>query len=1018
MKNGKKGFIVWASVGGFLVILFLVITIVAMGVMPDLIGSVLGRDKAVFVKGVEPLFEPVYDSKESVYNDANDLNVRVCEEGFVLLKNELVGDKKALPLDENDGISVFGKNSVNLAYGGSGSSGGDSSSAVDLYKGLHEAGFKTNDKLLSFYKDNKRSGSGRSENSSDLDNGDSVFYSTGETPVDKYIGDVSLSASNYSGYTDAALIVFTRIGGEGFDLPRSMQGVEGARNSDDHYLQLDRNETALLKAVCDSDIFKKIVVVINSGSAMELAFLEMPGYYAYQEKIDAAIWMGFPGASGSLALGKILNGEVNPSGRLVDTYSADYKKDPTWVNFGDYLKYGKVSGDAYLGTGDEKYYFVDYEENIYSGYRYYETRGAADEEWYKQNVVYPFGFGQSYTTFKWEIESDEEIRDIKLKSYTGKTFTVKIKVTNTGKRDGKEVVQLFGHAPYIDGEIEKSEVVLLDFAKTKEIKAGGVDYDIVELTFDPYYLASYDYKDANDNGESCYELDAADGYKLYVSRNAHDIAFEIPFSVSEDIIISEDPYTGNAVENRYTDLGVLSSDYHLQELLSRSDWVMPTSPSDEQRTIGAELLAAIKDVSHNNPEADGYYETEKPSFGKPAVYNLRDLLNYDENNKPVKLRNGNFVSYTNKNWDTIIDQLSVSDIKKLCNLGAFKTNALPAIGKPMTNDTDGPTGFTNFMDTSGTFWKTCFYCAPVVMSSTWNTELIEDLGEMVGNEGLVGSNGKGNNLPYSGWYAPGVNIHRSPFGGRNFEYFSEDGVLTGRIAAAEIRGCRSRGVYCFVKHFALNEQETHRSSNGSGTWVTEQAMREIYLKPFELAVKEGGTTAVMSSFTRIGAKWTGGDYRLLTEILRNEWGFNGMVITDFNTTTYGNLKQMAYAGGDLNLGNDMTLVDALTPDWCNENDTADLIVLRKCAKNILYTVSNSNALNGQVDHYDLAWWKVLIIALDCVAAVAVAVWGFFAVSKFMGKGDNYKEVFVNTFMKKKNKDFEKPEELKTGSDAE
>lgn len=983
MRKGKKGIIIWSSVGSFLIVLFLVITLVAMVIMPDILGSVLGRDKAVFVKGVEPLYESKYDSKEAVYKDANDLNVKVCEEGFVLLKNE----NNALPLAKNAGISIFGKNSVNLAYGGSGSSGGDSSSATDLYKSLQEAGFKTNNKLKAFYESSKRSGAGRSENSSDLDNGDSVFYSTGETPVDSYKDDVSFTAANYKDYSDAALIVFTRIGGEGFDLPRSMKGVEGARNEDDHYLQLDKNETDLLKAVCSSDIFKKVVVVINSGSAMELAFLENEDYYAYQSKIDAAIWMGFPGASGSLALGRILNGEVNPSGRLVDTYSVDYKKDPTWNNFGDYLKYGEVSGDAYLGTGNEKYYFVDYEENIYSGYRYYETRGAGDEQWYKENVVYPFGYGKSYTTFKWEIESDSDIRNKEIKSYKGKTYSIKIKVTNTGDYDGKEVVQLYGHAPYIDGEIEKSELVLLDFAKTKEIKKGGEDYDIVELKFDPYYLASYDYKDANDNGESCYELDAADGYKLFVSHNAHVKEFEIPFSISEDIIISEDPVTGYSVENRYTDLGVLSSDYHLQELLSRSDWVMPTSPTDEQRTISAELLAAIKDTSHNNPEADGYYNEEKPMFGKPSVYVLRDLLNYDENNKPVKLRNGNFVSYTNKNWDTIIDQLSVDELKKFCNLGAYKTNPLSAIGKPLTNDTDGPTGFTNFMDTSGTYWDTCYYCAGVVMSSTWNTALIEELGEMVGNEGLVGANGKGNNLPYSGWYAPGVNIHRSPFGGRNFEYFSEDGILTGKIAAAEIKGCRSKGVYCYVKHFALNEQETHRSSNGSGTWVTEQAMREIYLKPFEIAVKEGGAMAAMSSFNRIGAKWTGGDYRLLTEILRNEWGFKGMVITDFNTTTYGNLKQMAYAGGDLNLGNDMTIVDVLNPNWCNANDTADLIVLRKCVKNVLYTVANSNALNGEVDHYNMAWWKIMVIVLDCAVVVGVGVWGYFAVSKFIKSKD-------------------------------
>ncbi len=988
-ETGRKGLIVWSSVGGFIVVLFLTLTIVAMAVMPDLLGSVLGRDQAVFAQGVEPLYEPEYSSKAEVLKDANALNAKVCEEGFVLLKNELIDtDTRALPLNGGEKISVFGKNSVNLAYGGSGSSGGNSKSAIDLYKSLEEAGFKTNPVLKGFYADNKRSGNGRSENSSDLDNGDSVFYSTGETPQSSY--DKAVKAS-YSDYNDAALIVLTRIGGEGFDLPRSMKGVDGARNQDDHYLQPDKNETDLLQAVCAAD-FKKVIVVINSGSPMELAFLEDEGYYAYQPKIDAAIWMGFPGAAGSLALGRILSGEVNPSGRLVDTYAKDFKKDPTWINFGDYLHPGSkegVSGDAYLGTGNDKYYFVDYEESVYVGYKYYETRGVTEgEDWYNANVVYPFGFGLSYTTFHWEIVDDGQIRDAALSSYDGgDRYTVKVKVTNTGRRDGKEVVQLYGHSPYKKGGIEKSEEVLLDFAKTKNIKADGKDYDIVELTFDPYYLASYDYKDANNNGDSCYELEAGDDYALYISANAHEKRFTVPFAVEEDIVIYDDPKTGNSVENRYTDSGVLSSDYHLQELLSRDGWTMPTSPSDAQRTVSAELLAAIKDTSHNNTEADGYYEMDKPVFGdtsSPLV--LRDLLTYDTNGKPVKLDDGNFIAYDNKNWDTILNKLTISELKNLCNLGAFKTNKLPSVGKPETNDTDGPTGFTNFMDTSGTYRDTCYYCAEVVMSSTWNTDLIEELGKMVGNEGIIGADGKGNNLPYSGWYAPGVNIHRSPFGGRNFEYFSEDGIMSGKMAAAEIRGCRSRGVYCFVKHFALNEQETHRSSNGSGSWVTEQAMREIYLKPFELAVKEGGATAVMSSFNRIGAKWTGGDYRLITEILRNEWGFKGMVITDFNTTTYGNLKQMAYAGGDLNLGNDMTLIDAIEPDWCNANDTADLIVLRNCTKNILYTVANSNALNGEVDHYVMAWWKILIIVLDCAAVAGVGVWGYFVIRKKVKSG--------------------------------
>lgn len=986
-RNAKKGFIVWASVSGVLIALLLVVTILAQFVMVDLISSVLGRDPAVFKDGIDPIYEVEYSSKAEVYEAANELNEEVCEEGFVLLKNKQGTDGAALPLKGGEKVSVFGKNSVNIAYGGSGSSGGTHTNAKGIYDSLEAAGFETNPALKAFYENNSRSGNGRSENSSDLDSGDSVFYSTGETPQSRYDDTVK---NSYADYKDVALVVFTRIGGEGFDLPRSMKGVDGARNEDDHYLQLDQNETDLLKAVCDYG-FGKVIVLINSGSAMELAFLEDEDYYAYQDKIDAAIWMGFPGDSGTMALGRILNGEVNPSGRTVDTYAADFKQDPTWANFGDNLQYGDVSGDQYLDTGSDKYYYVDYEESIYVGYRYYETRGAGDEKWYEDAVVYPFGYGLSYTTFEWEIEDVSQIENYDL-TYDdiGTQFTISIKVTNTGDRDGKEVVQLYGHAPYIDGEVEKSEVVLLDFAKTKEIKADGKDYDIVELTFDPYYLASYDYSDANGNGDSLYELDASEennGYALYISHNAHDIEFTVPFNVPEDIVLYEDPVTQNTVENRYTGIGVLSSDYHLnsEQLLSRGDWVMPQAPTDQERKIGnyEGLLDALKDTSHNNPESDGYYELEKPVFGNASDdIVLRDLISF-ENGKPVMNEDGLYADYDDERWDRILNKLTVSELKDMVNLGAFKSNALPSISKPMTNDTDGPAGFTNFMSEDGTYWDTCYYCSEVVMGATWNTALIEELGKMVGNEGLVGADGRGNNLPYSGWYAPGVNIHRSPFGGRNFEYFSEDGVFTGKMAAAEIKGAQSRGVYCFVKHFALNDQETHRSSNGSCSWVTEQAMREIYLKPFEIAVKDGGTTAIMSSFNRIGAKWTGGDYRLITEILRNEWGFKGTVITDFNTTSYANLEQMAYAGGDLNLGNDMTLIPALEPDWCGEDDTADLYILRNCAKNILYTVANSNALNGEVDHYNMAWWKILVIVIDCVAAAGIAVWGFFAVRSFI-----------------------------------
>ena len=334
--------------------------------------------------------------------------------------------------------------------------------------------------------------------------------------------------------------------------------------------------------------------------------------------------------------------------------------------------------------------------------------------------------------------------------------------------------------------------------------------------------------------------------------------------------------------------------------------------------------------------------------------------------------------YDSEVWEQLLNQMTYAEMTALIGDGFHLTQAVGSINLPGTLDENGPQGLTASLVGGDSAMA---YTSEDVMAATFNRELVAEMGKCIG-EDFQRAQTDGDSV-YAGIYGPGANIHRTPYSGRNFEYYSEDGWLSGEMCAVEVAAIQERGVYVFTKHFALNDQETHRSSNGSCSWVTEQAMREVYLKPFEIAVKEGGATAIMSSFNRIGVKWTGGDYRLLTEILRNEWGFKGMVITDFNTTTYANLEQMAYAGGDLNLGNDMTIIPVLNPDWCDENDNADLYILRNCVKNILYTVANSNALNGEVDHYNLAPWKIAVIVIDCVAVAAVAVWGFFAVRKFL-----------------------------------
>ena len=946
-KNGKRGRV------GIIITAVLVAVLIAANILGSttfysLLNTVMpgGGERAIFADGSQARFVSDYSNKKEALQGANDLNLRLCEEGMVLLKNE----NQALPLNQGTKISVFGKNSVNLAYGGSGSGGVDASKAVDLYASLESAGFTVNPVLKAFYEDTGKSGPARKANSSDLDSGKSLTIATGEAPLNLYTDDVKAS---YKDYSDAALVVFTRVGGEGFDLPRTMEGVPGAVDAQDTYLELDQNERDLLSSVCDAG-FQRVVVLINSGAAMELTFLTDEAYFPQAAKIDAALWIGFPGASGATAVGEILSGKVNPSGKTVDTYVADLKSMPSFQNFGDN---NQKDGDRYFVNGEaQSYYFVNYQEDIYVGYRYYETRAVDDgEEWYRQNVVFPFGYGLSYTQFDWELADAGKIANADVNG--SEEYTVQVKVTNVGSAAGKDVVQLYAHAPYTSGGIEKPEEVLTAFAKTKLLAPG--ESDTVSLTFTPYAFASYDAKDKNQNGFTGYELEAGHDYCLYVAHTAHDKAFTIPFSVAETIQYRKDPVTGAVVANLYTGNRnpLLDSDYMLTTIMSRSAWneTFPAVPTDETRSVESNLIAALADVRHNNPtDLDSEI---MPWFGEPVRVKLPDLLNGKE-----------LVSYDDPRWQTILDECNADELITMISYGAFRSAALENIGKPATNDSDGPAGFVNFMDAS-TYYDNCAYCCEVIVASTWNVDLAEEQGKAVGNEGLWGdAEGKSNGLPYSGWYAPGVNIHRSPFGGRNFEYYSEDCLLSGKMAAAVIRGCQSKGVYCFMKHFALNEQETHRSINGDCSWVSEQAMRELYLKPFEIAVKESGSRAVMSSFNRIGTRWAGGDWRLLTGILRNEWGFRGTVISDFNTSgQYMNQQQMAYAGGDLNL--------SATPNvWCDPSDTADAVVLANCAKNILYTVVNSNAMNRIIIGYSMPRWQIGMFILDGCVALGLIAW--------------------------------------------
>lgn len=914
------------------------------GELGGLMDTLFGSQRPIYSDEVTSVYPTQKaTNKAEAFANAQEVNLKLAEEGFVLLKNE----NAALPMNKGARISVFSKNSVNLSYGGSGSGGFDTSNNKDLYESLNDAGFVTNPTLKRFY-ESSQSGLVRTANSSDLDNGDNQKIATAETPQSKYTDAVK---NSYADYSDAALVVITRIGGEGFDLPRYQGNSEGAVSPDSHYLELDQNEIDLLTAVTDGT-FKRVVVVFNTPSSFEATFLKDSAYAAFADKIDAAVWIGFTGSNGITALGEILNGDVNPSGRLVDTWAADFTKNPSFVNFGTGCL--PDTTDKYDGG---MYYSVDYEEGIYVGYRYYETRGETDgEDWYNANVVYPFGYGLSYTTFDWTV-GDASASEIEL----GTTITVPVTVKNTGSVAGKEVVQLYASAPYTLGGIEKAHKVLVGFAKTKLLQPG--ESETVTVSFDPYSAASYDYRDANSNGFSGYELEAGE-YTLYVSRNAHESEKAIALNLAADVQIGTDPTTDSEVVNRYTDSeNFLDSDWQLDAMLSRTDWegTWPTPQTAQQHAGTDRLYEEIRSEEHNNPT--DFDSEEYPWFGEEPTLTLRNLLPSAEAEgyEPV-------VSYDDERWEELMMGCDEEEMIALINNGAYHTLAMESVGLPATIHGDGPSGFTCFMSKEQVN-GTCQYVSEPVMASTWNINLMNELGEAIGEEGTIGDKATGQ--PYSSIYAPGVNIHRSPFGGRCSEYFSEDPFISGMMGAAEVQGIQSRGVLPTVKHFVANEQETHRSIGGDLSWLSEQALREIYLKPFEYTVKLGETRGIMTSFNRIGTRWTGGDYRLLTEILRNEWGFNGLVICDFNTIPqYMIPRMMFYAGGSLDLA---TQQSAMWTD-CDTSDAGDAIVLMRAVKDVMYALVNSNAMNAEVIGYNPPIWQEYLHWINIGAFTLVGVW--------------------------------------------
>lgn len=985
-KHRTKALFVWMIVVAVLLAIVFVITMVLTQnkFLYNTVNSVLGGEER-YVKSGDPseymYYETEYENKEQVLAAANALNERIVGEGVVLLKNE----ESALPLSAGQKITVFGRNSVGIALGGSGSNKGDTSNAVDdVSDALIGAGFDCNTTIRDYYA--SVSGMERPEVSMGTR---LTGYPVCEAPL-PYPESVT---GSYASFNDAAVVVLSRIGGEGYDLPRTMfrvggsydkwtadagsrELVSGAASMDDHYLQLDKNEQDMLAEACEN--FDKVIVVVNSASSMELGFLDDP---VYDGKIKAALWLGHTGATGLNALGDILSGEINPSGRTVDTHAADFTKDPSWHNFGNYLS--EEGNRYYSANGARNAWFVEYREGIYVGYRYYETMCAemnadsagSGDAWYNENVVYPFGYGLSYSTFDISVE---EPTDMTLTADS--TVELSVKVKNNGPLAGKTVVQLYYTSPYTAGGIEKPHVVLADFFKTDELEVG--EEKTYTLSVSARDMASYDYSDANGNGIKGYELEKGT-YTLRVATDAHTYVGSYDYTLAEDVYYENSDAVEEEVkvENLFDDVSG-----HIEEYLSREDAfanasVLDGADSMENRTLSDEMVSSLTYVLSDKAD-DPWYSEHAPTQSRRSMsYKDTEVKLYDLIGKP----------YGDALWDKLLDQLTVTEMVDLVSTGNYRTVRIDGIGKPQTIDSDGPMGFAAYMG-GGEVHDTCYYASEAVLGATWNRELAHEFGNMIGDEGLIGHK-PGDGRTYSGWYAPAVNIHRSQFGGRNFEYYSEDGLLSGMMGAEVVRGANEKGVYTFVKHFALNEQETRRDDSGLVTWANEQAMRELYFLPFEYCVVEGGTTAMMSSFNRIGVTWAGGSYELLTRLLRDEWGFEGMVITDFNLKSYMNVDQMLRAGGDLNL--------SPRKGPSSTSTATDITVLRQATKNILYTIAQSNAMNGSgpnvIFGYTIPWWVVWLIVANCVilagCAALAALYAVFTVrNKRSAENENQEDI--------------------------
>ena len=845
--------------------------------------------------------------------EAAEVAEKIMEDGIVLLKNESL-----LPLNETKKLNIFGWESINPAYGGAGSGGiNDLYDIVSLNQGLENAGFSINQELVDFY------------NNYGADNPEMSIqkqsWTLPEPPVDTYSDELIKSAKEYS---DVAVVVLSRKAGEGHnDIPMDVKKAAYDNNSDEyddfpegeHYLQLSQTERDMVDMVCSN--FDNVIVIYNGANQFELGFAdEYP-------QIKSVVWCPGTGNVGFNALGKVFSGEVNPSGKTPDTFIYDMTTAPWWNN-AEKTEYTNLADMAVEGmnAGTAQVYapaFTNYVEGIYVGYKYYETaaqEGAID---YDKTVQYPFGYGLSYTEFEQKMGELEE-KDGQI--------SVDVEVTNTGDVAGKDVVEVYYKPPYTNGGIEKSSANLIEFAKTDLLQPG--ESQIVTATFSIEDMASYD-----ENNAKAYVLEKGD-YVISINSDSHTVLDQKTYTADADVVYkgenkraSDDTAATNVFEDAKGDVTYLSRADHFANY--------------------EEATAAPASAELGEPYVSEYHLNS--NFDKTTYLNDEDVMPTTGADNGLTLADMRDADYDDPRWEKLLDQLTVDEMANMIAMAGYQTAAMDSVGKVATLDFDGPAAINNNFTGVGSIG----FPIEVVVASTWNKELAQAWGECMGKISQE--------MGAEGWYAPGMNTHRTAFGARNYEYFSEDGVLAGNMGAKAVEGARNYGVYSYIKHFALYEGNAKMVS----VWSNEQAIREIYLKPFEISVKQGGANAVMVSWSFLGDKWTGESSNLMNTVLRDEWGFRGMALTDFFRN-----NGHGFMNADAALANG---VDAMLSTFNGEeNNVANpehptsVLQMRNACKNVMYTVVSSWAYDGEHEETGMENWKKAGIGIDIVIALFMA----------------------------------------------